>query len=412
MSGNRTARSGSVEGPYGGSERMTIALGIAIGIAAVLAVLLLVRKKPAAEDASVAQLRTDVRLLRASTESFVQNISNAFSSQLQQVTGHVQKSLADVTSQLGARMDSVNQQVTEQLNQGASVMNASTHAVSERIAAVQNTFAGLQKQVGEMTEQARQLSDLSKSVTAIEHVLRAPKMRGNFGEEQLETLLGLIFPRQQFVLQHRFSSGEIVDVLLRLPLGSVAIDAKFPLENFRRIAAAPTEEEKKSSRREFLRDVKRRVDEIAVRYIRPAEGTLSIALMYVPAENVYYETIIRDEAGEDLYHYCLTRRVVPVSPNSLYAYLETIMMGLKGLEVSQRADAILGEIESLRLELEKFSKAYDTIGQHIRNASSKLEEGTKLLTKVELRVESLVGNGAEQTELFAEERKSLRAGTS
>jgi len=391
---------------------MNLALGIAVGVAAVLAVLLLLRRKTQAQDPALVQLRMDVQSLRASTEGSVQNVASTFSSQLQQVTSHVQKSLADVTSQLGTRLDSINRQVTEQLNQSARVMSDSSNAVSERIASVHTTFAGLQKQVGEMTEQARQLSDLSKSVTAIEHVLRAPKMRGNFGEEQLETLLGLIFPRQQFVLQHRFSSGEIVDVLLRLPLGSVAIDAKFPLENFRRIAAAPTEEEKKSSRREFLRDVKRRVDEIAVRYIRPAEGTLSIALMYVPAENVYYETIIRDEAGEDLYHYCLTRRVVPVSPNSLYAYLETIMMGLKGLEVSQRADAILGEIESLRLELEKFSKAYDTIGQHIRNASSKLEEGTKLLTKVELRVESLVGNGAEQTELFAEERKSLRAGTS
>ena len=390
---------------------MTIAFGIAIGVAAALAVLLFIRKKPAAEGASVAQLRTDVQLLRASTESFVQNISNAFSSQLQQVTGHVQKSLADVTSQLGARMDSVNQQVTEQLNQGASVMNASTHAVSERIASVQNTFAGLQKQVGEMTEQARQLSDLSKSVTAIEHVLRAPKMRGNFGEEQLETLLGLVFARQQFVLQHRFSSGEVADALLLLPPGNVAVDSKFPLENFRRISENGNEDERRSTRREFLRDVRRRVDEIATRYIRPAEGTLPFALMYVPAENVYYETIIRDDDGFQLYRYCLEKRVVPVSPNSFYAYLQTIMVGIKGLQVGQRADAIVREIESLRIELEKFGKAYETIGQHIRNASSKLEEGTRLLTKVELRVESLAGNGPEQAELFVEPRKSIGAGS-
>jgi len=390
---------------------MTIAFGIAIGVAAALAVLLFIRKKPAAEGASVAQLRTDVQLLRASTESFVQNISNAFSSQLQQVTGHVQKSLADVTSQLGARMDSVNQQVTEQLNQGASVMNASTHVVSERIASVQNTFAGLQKQVGEMTEQARQLSDLSKSVTAIEHVLRAPKMRGNFGEEQLETLLGLVFARQQFVLQHRFSSGEVADALLLLPPGNVAVDSKFPLENFRRISENGNEDERRSTRREFLRDVRRRVDEIATRYIRPAEGTLPFALMYVPAENVYYETIIRDDDGFQLYRYCLEKRVVPVSPNSFYAYLQTIMVGIKGLQVGQRADAIVREIESLRIELEKFGKAYETIGQHIRNASSKLEEGTRLLTKVELRVESLAGNGPEQAELFVEPRKSIGAGS-
>jgi DNA recombination protein RmuC len=390
---------------------MTLALGIVIGAAAVLAALLLLRKKPEVQDGAVAQLRMDVQSLRASTEGSIHNVTG-LTSQLQQVTSHVQKSLADVTSQLGARLDSMNRQVTEQLNQSARVMNDSSNAVSERIASVHNTFAGLQKQVGEMTEQARHLSELSVSVTAIEHVLRAPKMRGSFGEEQLETLLGLIFPQHQFVLQHRFASGEIVDVLLRLPVGSVAIDAKFPLENFRRIAESATDDEKKSSRRNFLRDVKKRVDEIAMRYIRPAEGTLSIALMYVPAENVYYEAIIRDEIGEDLYHYCLNRRVLPVSPNSLYAYLETIMVGLKGLEVSQRASAILGEIESLRIELEKFAKTYDTIGQHIRNASSKIEEGGRQLDKVELRVESLVGNGSEQAELFGNEKKSLPAGTS
>jgi len=277
---------------------------------------------------------------------------------------------------------------------------------------VQNTFAGLQKQVGEMTEQAHQLSDLSKSVTAIEHVLRAPKMRGNFGEEQLETLLGLVFAKQQFVLQHRFSTGEVADALLVLPPGNVAVDSKFPLENFRRISENGNEDERKSSRREFLRDVRRRVDEIATRYIRPAEGTLPFALMYVPAENVYYETIIRDDDGFQLYRYCLEKRVVPVSPNSFYAYLQTIMVGIKGLQVGQRADAIVREIESLRIELEKFGKAYETIGQHIRNASSKLEEGTRLLTKVELRVESLAGNGPEQAELFVEPRKSLGAGGS
>ncbi|HEY6350433.1 MAG TPA: DNA recombination protein RmuC [Candidatus Angelobacter sp.] len=386
---------------------MSMALGIAVGVAAVLAVLLLLRRKNQSEDPAVAQFQADVQALRASSERSVQNISSAFSSQMQLVTSHVQQSLVEVASQLGARLDSINQQVTEQVNQSALVMNASSNAVGERIAAVQHTFAGLQNQIGEMTQQARQLSDLSRSVAAIEHVLRAPKMRGNFGEEQLETLLGLVFARQQFILQHRFSSGEIVDALLLLPPGNVAVDSKFPLENFRRIAEAGTEDEKKTWRRDFLRDVRRRVDEIATRYIRPAEGTLPFALMYVPAENVYYETIIRDDDGFQLYRYCLEKRVVPVSPNSFYAYLQTIMVGIKGMQVGQRADTIVREIESLRIELEKFGKAYETIGQHIRNASSKIEEGTRLLTKVELRVESLAGEGVGQAELFIDQRKSL-----
>ena len=389
---------------------MTIVLGVLVLLLGV-AVIALIMRKPVAEDPTVKELRSDVQQLRQTTEQSIQNVASIFSSQLQSVTSNVQSSLVGATSELGGRLDSINRQVTDQLNQSSNLMNSNAQAVSERMASVQNTFAGLQKQVGEMTEQARQLSDLSKSVTAIEHVLRAPKMRGNFGEEQLENLLGLVFAKHQYALQYRFRSGEITDAILFLPLGNVAIDSKFPLENFRRIVEGATDDEKKSARRDFLKDVRRRVDEIAVKYIRPAEGTLPFALMYVPAENVYYETIIRDDEGNQLYRYFLDKRVIPVSPNSFYAYLQTILIGLKGMQVNERAEIIVREIESLGIELEKFNKAYDTVGQHIRNAAAKFGEGKELLTKVELRVESLAGNGTEQKVLFPEiEKKVLGAG--
>jgi DNA recombination protein RmuC len=383
------------------------ALAIVVALAALMLSIVLLLRRPANSDPQTAVLRNDVLLLRDATEKSIQSIS----SQLQSVTTHVQTSLASATGELSNRLDHINRQVTEQLNQGTNVMTANTDTFNQKVAAVQTTFAGLQKQVGEMTEQARQLSELSRAVTAIEHVLRAPKLRGNFGEEQLESLLSLVFSRQQYALQHRFSTGEVTDAILFLPLGNVAVDAKFPLENFRRFAESTSEEDKKCARRDFLRDVRKRVDEIAARYIRPAEGTLPFALMYVPAENVYYEAVIRNEEDPfQLYRYCLDKRVVPVSPNSFYAYLQTIMVGLKGMQVSQRAETIVREIESLRIELEKFGKAYETVGQHIRNATSKLEEGSRLLNKVELRVESLAGNGVEQQTLFEEKKKPLGAG--
>jgi DNA recombination protein RmuC len=387
-------------------------IAIVVGLSAVLISVALFLRRPAAQDndAGSRDLRNDVVLLRETTEKSIQNINSVFSGQLQAVTSHVQASLATVTSELGSRLDSINRHVTEQLNQGTNVMSANSEAFGKNIAAVQTTFAGLQKQVGEMTEQARQLGEISKAVTAIEHVLRAPKLRGNFGEEQLENLLSLVFSKEQYAMQHRFSTGEITDAIVFLPQGNVAVDSKFPLENFRRITDAATEEEKKIARRDFLRDVRKRVDEVALRYIRPAEGTLPFALMYVPAENVYYETIIRDEEGFQLYRYCQEKRVIPVSPNSLYAYLQTIMVGLKGMQVGQRAQTIVREIESLRIELEKFAKAYDTVSQHVKNAAAKLEEGSRLLNKVELRVEGLTGEGAEQQTLFEEKKKALGAG--
>ncbi|HEY6271065.1 MAG TPA: DNA recombination protein RmuC [Terriglobales bacterium] len=386
---------------------------VVVGLSALLisAALFLRRPGSQTQDAQARDLRNDVMFLRETTEKSIQTLNVVFSGQLQAVTSHMQASLAGVTSDLGSRLDSINRQVTEQLNQGTNVMNANSEAMGQNIAAVQTTFAGLQKQVGEMTEQARQLSDVSKAVTAIEHVLRSPKLRGNFGEEQLESLLGLVFSKQQYELQHRFASGETVDAVLLLPLGQVAVDAKFPLENFRRIAESDNEDEKRVLRRDFLRDVRKRVDEIATRYIRPAEGTLPFALMYVPAENVYYEAVIRNEDEPfQLYRYCLDKRVIPVSPNSLYAYLQTIMVGLKGMQVSQRAESIVREIESLKIELEKFTRAYDTVGTHLKNATAKLEESSRLLNKVELRVEGLSGDGAGQQALFEVDKKSLGAG--
>jgi DNA recombination protein RmuC len=260
-----------------------------------------------------------------------------------------------------------------------------------------------------MSEQARQLAEMSKSISTLERVLSAPKLRGGFGEAQLENLLRMVFANDQYQMEFAFSSGEKADAVLFFPQGYVAIDSKFPLENFRRMAEADTDADKKAMRRDFLRDVKRRIDEIATKYVRPSEGTLPFALMYIPAENVYYEAIIRDEEGNDLYNYCTQKRVLPVSPNSLYAYLQTIVLGLNSMRVSQRAEWILREIEALRVEMTKFSDTFDVTGKHLRNASAKFDESAKALDRIQNRVEVL-GNGGDepQSALFEAERATMK----
>jgi DNA recombination protein RmuC len=225
-----------------------------------------------------------------------------------------------------------------------------------------------------------------------------------------------VFSRHQFDIQYTFKSGERADAVLNFPQGKVVIDSKFPLENFRRMGQATTEAEKKTARRDFLKDVRKHIDSIAGKYILPEEGTLPFALAYIPAENVYYEAIIRDEEGNDLYRYCIERRVLPVSPNSLYAYLQTIVIGLNGMRISERAQSILKELESLRVEVEKFTGEYDTVGKHLRNATTKYDESARLLNKVETRVQGLSDHRGEQLTLIeaeAEERESKeRAGES
>jgi DNA recombination protein RmuC len=381
---------------------------VAIAVAVMLAIML-VRK--GSSGAEVQTLRNELNLLRQSSEKSVQNIGAIFAGQAQAINASLQTALAGVTAEVGARLDAVNQHVSARLNENVVALQASSKDVNDRILSVQGTFAGLQKQVGEITEQARQLGEVSRSISALERVLSAPKLRGGFGETQLENMLAEVFPRDHYAMQYRFPSGDAADAVLFFPQGMVAIDSKFSLENFRRIAEADSENGGKTARREFLKDVRRRIDEIGSKYIRPADGTLPFALMYIPAENVYYEAIIRDEDGNDLYQYCIQKRVIPVSPNSLYAYLQTIMVGLNSLRISQRAETVLREIESLKIELEKFDKVFGILGNHLRNASRSYEDSSRELDKLEDRVESLSNGGVEQKELFVEDKpRALAAG--
>jgi DNA recombination protein RmuC len=378
-------------------------------IAALLAVVVAMRGRNNGSDAAV--LRNDMDQLRQSTERAVQGINASVSTQLQTMTMSVQTGLAAVNTDVNNRLESIGRDVSERLKENATSVTSSSQQVNERIANVQTTFAALQKQVGEMSEQARQIADVSKSIGDLERVLSAPKLRGGFGELQLENLLSQVFASEQYDVQYRFNSGEIVDAVLHLPGGKVAVDSKFSLENFRRTMDAQNDADKKAARREFLKDVRKRIDEIATKYIRPAEGTLPFALMYIPAENVYYEAIIRDEDGNDLYAYCAAKRVLPVSPNSLYAYLQTIVLGMNGMRVSQRAEAILREIQSLKIEIERFEDVYGKLGTHLKNAAGSYEAGDRELRRLENRIIALDGSPGEQLTLIDEKKRALGAGS-
>lgn len=372
-------------------------LGVVAIVLALVALAVLLRRPVANGDQA---LRNDVNVLRETTNRSIQQLSDVFGKQLQGIGDNVQTALAGVRGELN-----------ERLNQNAQAMNSASESVTRRMASVQETFATLQKQVGEMGEQARGLAEMSRSIAELQRILTAPKLRGGFGEEQLEGLLQEVFAASQFRTQYPFRSGEIADAVLLFPQGMVAVDSKFPLENFKRIAQAEGESERKAARREFLKDVRKHIDGIASKYILPAEGTLPFALMYVPAEGVYYEAVIRDEEGNDLYSYCVERHVFPVSPNSLYAYLHTILVGLNGMRISQRAEEILRELQSLQVEMGKFNEDYQTLGKHLRNATAKFDDGSRSLTVVSGRMERLARQADSETELPAEkEKKALGQG--
>ena len=234
----------------------------------------------------------------------------------------------------------------------------------------------VRQNLGELSKATQRIFDVGRDIASLQDILRAPKLRGIIGELLLGELLAQILPTNHFTLQHRFKSGETVDAVIQLGDHLVPIDSKFPLENFKRVIEGKSDDERHAGKRKFITDVKKHVDAIATKYICPDEGTFPFALMYIPAENVYYEIIIRDEhAGDDkgLSAYALSKKVIPVSPNSIYAYLQAVVLGLKGLKIESSAQFIINHLERLRGDFERFRKEFEVIGTHLTHARTRYE---------------------------------------
>jgi DNA recombination protein RmuC len=287
-------------------------------------------------------------------------------------------------------------------------MSSMTEQVGNRLDTTGRLVGDLKLGLGKLEQSAKQMLDVGKEVASLHDIFRAPKLRGGFGEFLLGDLLGQILMPESFELQHTFKSGERVDAVVKLGKGLVPIDAKFPLENFKKISSAQDEEAQRRHRKEFASDVKRHVDTIHKKYILPDEGTFDFALMYIPAENVYYETIIKDEQlGEEksLNSYALERRVMPVSPNSLYAYLQAIVLGLKGMRIEQNIRDVLGNLKRLSQEFNKFSDDFRKIGTHLKNADKCFESADRRMVRFTDRIETIASVEARQ-----EPEKQLTAG--
>ncbi len=266
--------------------------------------------------------------------------------------------------------------------------------ISERLENTSNVISDVRQQLGQMDEASKRIFEVGREISELQQTLQAPKLRGSMGEYLLNELLSQVLPQKSYESQYRFKSGETVDAVIKLSSGIIPIDAKFPLENFKRILSAGADENAQlTAGRAFARDVKKHIDDIARKYIRTDEGTFDFALMYIPSESVFYEIIVRNEwnPGEPLLKYALEQRIVPVSPNSFYAYLQTILLGLRGLRVGENAREIMDGILRLHKELETFAGDFEIVGQHITNALKKHEEAARRFSRLEIKVDQLTG---------------------
>ncbi len=275
------------------------------------------------------------------------------------------------------------------LDQFQGQVRTTEQSVSQKLQETHQALAGVSRDLGELQEATRKVEEVGRNVAGLQDLLRAPKMRGGLGEFFLADLLGQILPSDFFTLQYGFPDGERVDAAIRLRDRVVPVDSKFPLENFRRMGQAATDAERAEWRRAFVRDVKQHIDAIASKYIRPGEGTYDFALMYIPAENVYYEAILRDDGVSDekgIFQHCLKCRVIPVSPNSFYAYLQVILLGLRGLAVEQDARKILESLLRLQRDLGQVREEFSKAGKQLGFAVENFERADKRLARFEGRL--------------------------
>lgn len=256
--------------------------------------------------------------------------------------------------------------------------------VDRRLESASQTTAKIHEQLGKVGETTTEMLARAKDLARLEQALRPPKARGGFGELLLENLLRDSLPPAAFALQHGFAGGERVDAVVRVGR-LVPVDSKFPLDNFSRMVETEDDAERQLYEKAFARDVKGHIDAIAGKYIRPAEGTYDFAFMYIPVEAVYYELACGRTGA--LLQYAHEKRVFPVSPTTFVAYLQVIVLGMRGMQIEQHAHEVMAYVAELQKDFGRFKEDFELVGTHLGRAQSKFVEADKRLDKFEGKLE-------------------------
>lgn len=250
-----------------------------------------------------------------------------------------------------------------------STRDTVSSSLAENTSAIYDRLQQATREIGELKREAGAFTEVSRGMRELHEFLRSPKLRGNIGEMILQDLISQIFPRSSYQLQYQFRSGERVDAVIKTDAGLLPIDSKFPMESYERLRSSTTSD-REQAKKLFASDIRRHLSSIAKKYILPSEDTLDFALMYIPSESVYYELVGLDE----LMTYARRLRVYPVSPNTLYAALQTILLSFEGRKIESRAKEVFQSLRALSQDFAKTKDELATLGGHLSRAASKFAE--------------------------------------
>jgi DNA recombination protein RmuC len=308
---------------------------------------------------------------------------------LPRVLASFQVQAQNVLAERNADMDRRLEAVVETMDRRLGELDTK---VDRRLESAQRTTSEIHERLGKQAAATAEMLEQAKGLSRLEHALRPPKARGGFGELLLENLLRDRLPASAFAMQHGFKSGERVDAVIKVDK-LVPVDSKFPLDNFERMAEADGDEERQLYEKAFARDVKQHVDAIASKYIRPGEGTYEFALMYLPAEGVYYELMCGKTGA--LLRYAHEKRVFPVSPTTFTAQLQVIALGLKGLQIEQNAQEVMAYCAELQKDFARFKEDFEIVGKHLGNAGARYADAEKRLDRFDAKLERAADQRAE-----------------
>jgi DNA recombination protein RmuC len=288
----------------------------------------------------------------------------------------LQNQIAELSRTLRGEIDESAKAMREHLGQSAQLIKEITRELTR--------VSEGQKQVMNITDQLRSLQD----------ILKNPKQRGVLGEYYLETVLKNVLPPGTYELQYEFRDGAKVDAIIKTKQGLIPVDSKFSLENYNRFLEAQTEEERERYNGAFANDLKIRINETA-KYIRPEEGTLDFAFMFIPSEAVYYDLLVNKIGASDLIEYAAGRKkVMVVSPTTFLAYLQTVLQGLKALQIEEAAKKIGERVRDLGKHLLNYETYHQKLGHHLLTSVNMYNKSSAEFRKIDKDVLRITGEAA------------------
>lgn len=295
--------------------------------------------------------------------------------------------------QMKDSMDKLTPSVEEQLKGQRNAIGQQTKMIWERLDVAQEVIRNMQKQIGGIQEFGKDMKDLS-------NILKSPKLRGGLGEQFLYEILANSLPAELYKTQYKFKDGITCDAIIITDKGMIPIDSKFPMENFKAMATADTQEERDKYKKVFIGDVKKRIDEISSKYILPGEGTTEFAVMYVPSESIYYELLVNTSEIEE---YSRRKNVFISSPNTLNYQVKAILVGYQQNELNKHASEILKAISGIKIEAEKFNEDLGVLERHITNSYKGMDLVRGKFDKLFGKIENVQAIGtAEEHKLLGE----------